>query len=322
MITPAYESFVNNICMDIANESISDKIKSGWDKVIKFWDSVIKFIQKKINEFISFIKNIFTKKKKLSEKDAEVKSSNSTNIDNFKKANVEADNNAVTNKFIDYGEYCKISGNLYLMCVNIDKIIFNLKYYISAIKKDPGEIYDFIEVLDEANNCVDNPEKYIRTSYFCTITGNDNNHLDEDWIIKRIKGIQDRKKLTDVWNSNGITEEVEYSILTNEIYKEWSGFTAKQYKQHKGLRKESLRDNMTDIEVALADLGEIATRELAKEHRPLGLEQNRKVAKMGGHAAKVARDDIEKNLGRSVVSKDNALSYKYVEDDLMIETKK
>ena len=70
---------------------------------------------------------------------------------------------------------------------------------------------------------------------------------DEEWIIKRIKGIQDRKKLTDVWNSNGITEEVEYAILTNEIYKEWSGFTAKQYKQHKGLRKESLRDNMTDI---------------------------------------------------------------------------
>ena len=144
---------------------------------------------------------------------------------------------------------------------------------------------------------------------------------DEDWIIKRIKGIQDRKKLTDVWNSNGVTEEVEYAILTNEIYKEWSGFTAKQYKQHKGLRKESLRDNMTDIEVALADLGEIATRELAKEHRPLGLEQNKKVAKMGGHAAKVARDDIEKNLGRSVVSKDNALSCKYVEDDLMIENK-
>ena len=144
---------------------------------------------------------------------------------------------------------------------------------------------------------------------------------DEDWIIKRIKGIQDRKKLTDVWNSNGITEEVEYAILTNEIYKEWSGFTAKQYKQYKGLRKESLRDNMTDIEVALADLGEIATRELAKKHRPLGLEQNKKVAKMGGHAAKVARDDVEKNLGETVVSKDNALLYKYVEDDLMIENK-
>ena len=142
---------------------------------------------------------------------------------------------------------------------------------------------------------------------------------DEDWIIKRIKGIQDRKKLTDVWNSNGVTEEVEYAILTNEIYKEWSGFTAKQYKQHKGLRKESLRDNMTDIEVALADLGEIATRELAKKHRPLGLEQNKKVAKMGGYTAKVARDELEKNLGENVVSKDNALSYDYVEDDLMLE---
>ena len=142
---------------------------------------------------------------------------------------------------------------------------------------------------------------------------------DEAWIIKRIKGIQDRKKLTDVWNSNGVTEEVEYAILTNEIYKEWSGFTAKQYKQHKGLRKESLRDNMTDIEVALADLGEIATRELAKKHRPLGLEQNKKVAKMGGHTAKVARDELEKNLGENVVSKDNALSYDYVEDDLMLE---
>ena len=145
---------------------------------------------------------------------------------------------------------------------------------------------------------------------------------DETWIIKRIKGIQDRKKLTDVWNSGGVTEEIEYAILTNEIYKEWSGFTAKQYKKHKGLRKESLRDNMTDIEVALADLGEIATRELAKEHRPLGLEQNKKIAKMGGHTAKVAREDIEKNLGRSVVSKDNTLSYEYVEDNLMIEKNK
>ena len=144
---------------------------------------------------------------------------------------------------------------------------------------------------------------------------------DEDWIIKRIKGIQDRKKLTNVWNSNGVTEEVEYAILTNEIYKEWSGFTAKEYKQHKGIRKENLRDNMTDIEVALADLGEIATRELAKEHKPLGLEQNKIVAKMGGHAAKVARDDIEKKLGRSVVSKENALLYKYVEDNLMLENK-
>ena len=145
---------------------------------------------------------------------------------------------------------------------------------------------------------------------------------DEEWIIKRIKGIQDRKKLTDVWNNNGVTDEVEYAILTNEIYKEWSGFTAKEYKQYKGLRKESLRDNMTDIEVALADLGEIATRELAKEHKPLGLNENKKVAKIGGRTAKAARDELEKNLGRSVISKDNQLPYEYLNDDLMIENKK
>ena len=133
---------------------------------------------------------------------------------------------------------------------------------------------------------------------------------DEDWIIKRIKGIQDRKKLTDVWNSNGVTEEVEYAILTNEIYKEWSGFTAKEYKQYKGLRKESLRDNMTDIEVVLADLGEIATRELAKKFKPLGLEKNIKVAKIGGHTAKVARDELEKNLCENIVSNKNLIDYK------------
>lgn len=72
---------------------------------------------------------------------------------------------------------------------------------------------------------------------------------DEAWIAKRIKGLQDRKKLTDVWKENGITENFEYAILTNDIYKEWSGMTAKEYKEYKGLRKESLRDNMSDIEV-------------------------------------------------------------------------
>ena len=89
---------------------------------------------------------------------------------------------------------------------------------------------------------------------------------------------------------------------------------ASEYKTYKGIRKESLRDNMSDIELALTDLGEVATRELAKEHKPYGLEQNRKVAKMGGHAAKVARDDIEKNLGKSVVSKSKNIPYEYIEE--------
>ena len=136
---------------------------------------------------------------------------------------------------------------------------------------------------------------------------------DEKWIAKRLKGIQDRKELTDIWQENGITEGKEYAILTNEIYKEWSGMTAKEYKQYKGLRKESLRDNMDNIEIILTDLSEETTKRLAEKHRPQGLEQNKEVARMGGHAAKVAREDIERNLGESVVTKQTRLNYEYKE---------
>lgn len=138
---------------------------------------------------------------------------------------------------------------------------------------------------------------------------------DDNWIKARMTGVVDRRKLTDVWKENGITKNIEYAVLTNEIYQAWSGMKASEYKEFKGIRKESLRDNMTDIEVALTDLGEIATRELAKKHRPYGLEANKKVAHMGGHAAKVARDDIEKNLGETVVTRKNALNYKYLDDN-------
>ena len=144
---------------------------------------------------------------------------------------------------------------------------------------------------------------------------------DEKWIAKRLKGIQDRKELTDIWQENGITEGKEYAILTNEIYKEWSGMTAKEYKQYKGLRKESLRDNMDNIEIILTDLSEETTKRLSKKHRPQGLEQNKEVARMGGHAAKVAREDIERNLGESVVTKQNRLNYEYKEKE-QLETSK
>ena len=137
---------------------------------------------------------------------------------------------------------------------------------------------------------------------------------DEEWIAKRMKSIQERKKLTDIWKENGIESNIEYAILTNEIYKEWSGMTAKEYKQYKGLRKENLRDNMDNIELILTDLSEEATKRLATKQKPNGLKENIKVAKMGGHAAKVAREDIEKNLGESVVSKTNKLNYEYIED--------
>ena len=137
---------------------------------------------------------------------------------------------------------------------------------------------------------------------------------DEKWIARRIKGIQDHKELTDIWQQGGIVEGQEYAILTNEIYKKWSGMTAKEYKEYKGLRKESLRDNMDSMEVILTDLSEETTKRLAQKHRPKGLEQNKEIARMGGHAAKVARDDIEKNLGESVVTRQNKLHYEYIDE--------
>ena len=135
-----------------------------------------------------------------------------------------------------------------------------------------------------------------------------------EWIESRIKAIINRKKLTNEWDKSGIVNKSEYGILTNSIYKEWSGMTSSEYKDHKGIRKESLRDNMTDIEVILASLGEAATREIVKENKPVGLKENIKAAKLGGHAAKVAREDIEKNIGKSVISNKNNLNYKYVDN--------
>lgn len=132
---------------------------------------------------------------------------------------------------------------------------------------------------------------------------------DEEWIIKRIKGIQDRKKLTDVWRKGGVTEEIEFAILTNDIYKEWSGMTANEYKEFKGLRKESLRDNMDELEVLLADIGETTTRKLAEKHKPIGLEENRIIAKEGGTIANNTRKDIESRLGENIVNKNNLLKY-------------
>ena len=148
-----------------------------------------------------------------------------------------------------------------------------------------------------------------------------NRGYSDKWIEARLKGILDRNKLTDVWKENGITESYEFAVLTNEIYKTWSGMKASQYKAYKGIRKESLRDNMSDVEVALTDLGEIATRELAKKHKPYGLKENKKVAKAGGEVAKIARVDLEKKLGETVISKKNSLNYQYIEQKTLRKIK-
>ena len=142
--------------------------------------------------------------------------------------------------------------------------------------------------------------------------------FDENWIAKRMKSIQNRKQLTDVWKENGIEDAKEYAILTNEIYKTWSGMTSKEYKEYKGLRKENLRDNMDSIELILTDLSEEATKRLAEKHKPVGLDGNIKIVKVGGNVAKVARDELESNLGESVVTNNNKLSYEY-DDQKVIE---
>ena len=144
---------------------------------------------------------------------------------------------------------------------------------------------------------------------------------EEKWITKRIQNIQDRKELTDVWKENGITESKEFAILTNEIYKTWSGMTAKEYKEYKGLRKESLRDNMDNIEVSLTDISEEITKRLAKKTKPKGLKENIKIAHAGGQIAKNTRDEIENLLGESVVTNQNNLNYQYI-DEKKLENKK
>lgn len=133
---------------------------------------------------------------------------------------------------------------------------------------------------------------------------------DEQWIKKRLEGIVKRKALTDAWQENGV-ERNEFAILTNEIYKTWSGKTAREYKEYKGLRKENLRDNMDDIELILTDLSEEATKRLVEKHHPSGLEENKTYAKKGGNVAKVAKESLEEELGESVVTRNNQLSYNY-----------
>ena len=148
-----------------------------------------------------------------------------------------------------------------------------------------------------------------------------NKGYTDEWIKQRLIGIVDRFKLTDIWKDGGIEKPVEFALLTNEIYKSWSGMKANEYKQFKGLRKESLRDNMSDIELALTNIGELTTRDIAREEHPKGLKENMSVAKRGGKVAKGARDLYEKETKKSAVSKDNILNYKYIDDNNKLENK-
>jgi len=145
---------------------------------------------------------------------------------------------------------------------------------------------------------------------------------NDDWIKARLAGIVDRFRLTDVWKEGGIKTSTEYAMLTNEIYKSWSGMKANEYKAFKNIRKESLRDNMTDIEVALTNIGEIATRDIARVEHPQGLKENLNIAKRGGSVAKGARYLYEKETKKTALSTQNLLDYQYINNEKLIDSKK
>ncbi len=129
------------------------------------------------------------------------------------------------------------------------------------------------------------------------------------WINQRIKSIEVRKELTDEWKRTGVQEGLEYASLTDIITREWSGFTTKQFKQFKGLKKENLRDNMTNLEIALNILAEASATELSKQRDPKGFNAQTQVAKDGGSVAKAARNQLESKLGRSIISNTKASDF-------------
>ena len=140
----------------------------------------------------------------------------------------------------------------------------------------------------------------------------------EKWIEQRMKGKATRKELTDEWQRCGVKDN-QFATLTDIITKEWSGFTTREYKNFKGLKKENLRDHMTNLETAVNTLAEAVTTELSKQRNPKTIEQNRTVAKAGGKVARKTRANIEEQLGRSIVSRSNAKGLQAPEEQESIE---
>ena len=147
-------------------------------------------------------------------------------------------------------------------------------------------------------------ETYLRKGY------------SREWINQRLQAIQVRKELTDSWQEHGVKEGLEYAILTNEISKAWSGMTTREYKDYKGLKKQNLRDNMSTTELILNMLAETATKDIANASNPQGLEENKKVAKRGGNVAKVAKETLEQETGKPVITTKNAIDFERLINDV------
>ena len=190
------------------------------------------------------------------------------------------------------------------------KDIFRIIQSIPSPKAEPFKMWlaevgkeRIDETLDPEQTIDRALETYLKKGY------------SKEWINQRLQSIQVRKELTDVWENHGIKKGVEYAILTDEITKAWSGMTTKGYKQLKGLKKENLRDNMTTLEIVLNMLAEATTTEITKTMNPMGLEENKVVAKRGGSIAGNARKEIEQETGKPVITSKNAVDLsKLIED--------
>jgi hypothetical protein len=207
-------------------------------------------------------------------------------------------------------------GKIRLRDAMVTKDIFRLIESIPSPKAEPMKMWlanlgsERIDEVFDPEIAINRAVNYYRKKGY-----------SDKWIESRLKGILNRNKLTDIWKSMGITQDYEYGILTNEIYKEWSGMKASEYKEYKGIRKESLRDNMSDIEVILTDLGEVTARDIAKKERPQGLKDNLKVAKRGGGVSKIAKESYEMQTGHSAITSENALDRRYVDMDKQLKEK-
>lgn len=181
------------------------------------------------------------------------------------------------------------------------KGVLRLVQSIPSPKAEPFKMW-LAQIGSERLDEIADPEKAIlRGEEYYREKG-----YSEEWIRQRLRTIEVRKKLTDEWSARGVETDLEYAILTNDLTKAWSGLSVKDYKALKGLKKENLRDNMTDLELVINMLAEVTTTAISQQEQPQTFEENRNVAKSGGETAKEARKVVEKRLGRSIISPLNA----------------
>ena len=181
------------------------------------------------------------------------------------------------------------------------KGILRLVQSIPSPKAEPFKMWLAQVGADRLDEIADPEKAILRGADFYRAKG-----YTEGWINQRLQTIEMRKELTDEWKARGIEKEKDYAILTNEMTKAWSGLSVKEYKEKKGLRKENLRDNMTNIELVLNMLAEVTATSISKQEKPDGFEESKKVAVRGGKVANTAREEYEKATGQKAVSELNA----------------